>query len=153
MKELANRHKTVIVEVGDCREEIDEALALLIAAIWKFGINTIMCCQETDPGIAWIEFDSIDDLQAFLNTVARYEPGVYTLYHRINYQLTGKISSPIWEYQLNLPDLNQCDSYQGATRLDVTVGVYFPVSDIPEILDRLSEAVVASGQRGGYSRP
>lgn len=152
MNESADRHKTVTVEIGDCREEIDEVLAPLIAAIWQAGIKTIMCCQETDPEIAWIEFDSVGDLEGFLNIVARYEVGVDNLYNRINHELTGEMSAPAWEYQLNPLDLNQCNSYQGATEIDFTVGVYFPISDIPVILDRLTKAIAATRQRGSYSR-
>lgn len=139
MSEFTSKHKTVIVEVGDHRAEIDEGIAPLITAIWEAGIVTMMSCQETAPGIAWIEFDSVDDLASFLNIVARYEPGVDTLYNRINYQLTGEMSAPLWEYQLNPMDINECDSYEGATDIEFTVGVYFPTSDIPMILDRLSE--------------
>ena len=143
MNEPANKHPTVIVEGGDWREEIDEALAPLIAAIWKAQIETVMSCQETSPGIAWIEFASVDDLSTFVNIVAHYEAGADTLYNRINYQLTGEMSAPEWEYQLNPMDLNECDFYQGATDIEFSIGVYFPVSDTPVILERLSEAVVA----------
>ncbi|MEN6494310.1 MAG: hypothetical protein ABFD16_08460 [Thermoguttaceae bacterium] len=143
MNEPSGKHRTVIVEVGDCKEAIDEALAPLITAIWQAGINTAMCCQETRPGIAWIEFESLDDLRDFVNIVAHYEDGVDTLYNRINYQMTGEMSAPEWEYQLNLTDLNECNSHEGATDIEFTVGVYFPISDISVILNRVCEAVGA----------
>jgi hypothetical protein len=137
MNEHVRCHKAVIVEVGSCREEIDEALAPLITAIWKCGIGTMMSCEEVDPGIAWIEFDSIEDLRGFVNLVADYEDGADTLYNRINNQLAGDLSAPPWEYQLHLRDLNACASYMGPTYVEFSVGVYFPVSDIPVIVERL----------------
>ncbi len=135
------RHRAVTVKVGKLEAEIDEFLVPLIAAIWSLQIETIMSCQEVEPGIAWVEFASIPDLIKFLDMVAHYEPGADTLYNRINYQLTGDISAPVWRYQLNLMDLNEIDDYQGPTDLDVTVGVYFPLSDLPAILRHLTEAV------------
>ena len=133
-------HATVTVEVGSWCEEIDEALAPLIRQIWIAGIETDMSCQETEPGIAWIEFPGIEALFRFLNLVTRYESGVDTLYNRIRYQLTGPMSAPVWEYQLNLMDLFEGQEEQtndGLTYFDATVGVYFPATDIPVLLERL----------------
>lgn len=48
-------HKTVVVKFGQLSEDIDVEIALLIEQIWKAGISTMMTCQETDPGIAWID--------------------------------------------------------------------------------------------------
>lgn len=135
-----SRHKTVAVQVGEYHEEIDELLAPLIETIWRLGIHTAMSCQETSPGIAWIEFDSLDDLQRFLNIVARYEPGTDTLYSRIHYDL-NPLFAGAWEYQLNFIDLNELDDFSGETFFDFTVGAYFPVTDIPLLLDRLNELI------------
>ena len=140
MNEFTSIHKTVVVEVGDYREEIDEGIAPLITAIWQAGIDTSMSCQGTASGMAWIEFHSVDELASFLNIVADYEPGVDTLYNRINYQWTGEMSASPWEYQLNPMDINELESYEGATDIMFTVGVRFPTSDIPVILTRLSKA-------------
>ena len=56
------RHAAVVVEHGDLREEIDVQIAPLILETWKAGIQAMMSCQETDPGMAWIEFDSPEDM-------------------------------------------------------------------------------------------
>src|SRR6266568_2282062 len=90
------RHRAVMVHVGKMREEIDEKLVPLIREIWKADIQTMMSCQETEPGIAWIEFDSVDDLRKWLNIVAEYEEGVDTLYNRVNYRLAATTSVPLW---------------------------------------------------------
>ena len=133
-------HSAVIVAVGPWREEIDEDLAPLIREIWKAGIETLMSCQETEPGIAWIEFDSIPELLRFLDLITTYEPGVDTLYNRIHHQLTGPMSAPTWEYQLNLMDMFEGQEEQLIDQracFDATVGVYFPQTDIPRLVDCL----------------
>lgn len=137
---ILRTHPTVTVEVGPWREEIDEALAPLIGEIWKAGIETMMSCQETEPGISWIEFDSAEETLRFLNLIARYEPGVDTLYNRIHDQRTGPMSAPVWEYQFNLMDVFdgvEGPVTDGMSDFDATVGVYFPTTDIPVLLQRL----------------
>jgi hypothetical protein len=133
-------HPTVIVEVGPWREEIDEALAPLIRETWRAGIETMMCCQEVDPGIAWIEFESVEELYRFLNLVAHYEPGVDTLYNRIYDERVGPASAAAWQYQLNLMDIFEDQEEQtvyGLACFTATVGLCFPVTDIPVLLERL----------------
>jgi hypothetical protein len=99
------RHSTVVVEVGERKEEIDELIAPLIEALWIADIATVMSCEETEPGIAWIEFEEVDDLICFLNIVSVFEAGADSLYNRISGRLVSpKNSLPIWEYQLNLLD-------------------------------------------------
>jgi hypothetical protein len=46
--------------------KIDAELAPLIKKLWDAGIKTTMCCQEREPGIAWIQFLSRDDALKFL---------------------------------------------------------------------------------------
>jgi hypothetical protein len=137
----ARAHKAITVRVGNMRAQIDTLLAPLIREIWKSGINTVMSCQETEPGIAWIEFEAVDDLVHFLNIVAEYEEGVDTLYNRINFRLTGPKSAPDWQYQANLLDCGfipeEDDRYEGAPDFLVTVSVYFPQSDLSVLLTRL----------------
>jgi hypothetical protein len=38
--------------------EIDEELAPLIRKLWDAGVKTSSCCQEGEPGVAWIQFPS-----------------------------------------------------------------------------------------------
>ena len=138
------QHKTVIVEEGEWKAKIDERLAPLIRAIWKAGIETTMCCQEFHRGIAWIAFASADDLTAFLNLVGIYESGDDTLYNRINYR-NGAISAPLWEYFVNVGDLQENNGYHGPPDFNITIGLFFPVCDIPALLKRLTD-IAATGQ-------
>lgn len=73
--------------------EIDEELASLIQATWKAGIGTIMCCQEFDDGIAWIEFESMPDLLKLVNIVIRYDGD--SIYNRVHTQFVDGIQLPV----------------------------------------------------------
>ena len=136
-------HPTIVVEVGDFREDIDIDLAPIIKLLWEAGIETMMCCQETDPGIAWIEFGHSEDVARFLNRILNHDESEDSLYARSNWQ---RFVSPIegsWEYQFNLfdgledhPDQTEC----GTVDLLASVGVYFPRSDIESIRDRLQSS-------------
>ena len=131
--------RTVVVEVGSWKADIDEVLAPLITEIWKVGIETMTSCQEFKPGISYIEFDSVDGLLRFLNLVTHYEPGIDTLYNRIFHQDTASK----WEYQLSLLDIyegKEESMVDGLACFRATVGVYFPTSDIPVLLHRFEEA-------------
>jgi hypothetical protein len=147
------KHRAVKVCVGRMREEIDERIAPLVREIWKAGIRTIMSCQETEPGIAWIEFDSVADLIRFLNVVAQYEEGVDTLYNRINRRRVGPTSTSCWEFQLNLLDCGfspqDDDRYEGPADFLVSVGVYFPQGDLPVLVRRMKHhnSAVKAGRR------
>ncbi len=136
------RHPAITISVGAWREEIDIELAPLIREVWVAGIETFMSCQETVPGISWIEFPSVVELLRFLNLVTRFEPGIDTLYNRINYQRTGQLSAPTWDYQLRLLDIldgQEEQTVDGYAILEATVGVYFPSTDIPVLVERLKE--------------
>ena len=134
-------HKTVKLQYENEDVEIDEDLAPLIQEIWKADIATMMCCQETDAGIAWIEFDSMDDFLQFINIVVKYEEGANTLYNRVNYQLTGDISKPLWEYHVDLLDIEAAAERRRDGRekadFDATVGISFPRVDLPIIFERI----------------
>jgi len=141
-KELPSQrpHPTVTVEVGDRCEEIDVEIAPLIELLWWMDIETMMSCQETDPGMAWIEFDSVDDLLRFLNLIIWYEPEPDSLYARVNWQRFSGNEPGTWEYQFNLMDVLEDDEEQtveGTACFTPTIGVYFPKSDIPELINRL----------------
>tara|TARA_R110002049_G_scaffold4601_5_gene32473 strand:- start:662486 stop:662992 length:507 start_codon:yes stop_codon:yes gene_type:complete len=133
-------HATKIVSVGDQQAEIDVELAPLIEQMWRVGISTMMCCQETDPGIAWIEFDSVEDLMKFLNLVVPYDPNPESLYSRVNWQRTAVDPADCWEFQFNLLDIlkdQQEQTEDGFSHFMPTVGAYFPRSDIRGIYERL----------------
>ncbi|MEX1027385.1 MAG: hypothetical protein WD049_05170 [Candidatus Paceibacterota bacterium] len=138
-------HPAVIVEVGDCRVEIDKALAPLIQQMWLAEIDTCQSCQEAKPGMAWIAFPDVEELMRFLQLVTRYESGIDTLYNRILKEFAGPTSAPAWEVELELWDEGFVYG-EGVVSLAENLGVYFPVTDIPVLIQRLEEFNLAPSQ-------
>jgi hypothetical protein len=141
-------HKAITVEVGSWREEIDEAIAPLIHAIWLAGIETVMSCQGNGRGPVWIAFPDEANLVAFLNCVAEYEGGVDTLYNRMNPRWTGKTSLKPWEYEIYPVDAafyeedSDDDGDSPERHLDPPdffffYSVRFPRGDLPVVLERM----------------
>ncbi len=122
--------------------EIDAGLAPLIEEIWKAGISTYMSCQEVSEGIAWIEFDTVQDLLKFLNIATVFEPENNSIYNRAQYLNTDGIILPIWEFRLNLLDIEELTPNRqpgDIVSFHASVGAYFPHADIPALLENLEE--------------
>lgn len=143
------KHRTVNVRVGDMQAEIDEEIAPLIRELWKAGIDTSNSCQETRPGIVWIEFATAEDAARFLNVVAEYEEGAEGLYARITGRWGGcEHSSPPWEYDALPEDLGLVEAFldddeidewhEGEVEFRFSMSVRFPRSDFPAVLARMS---------------
>jgi hypothetical protein len=138
-------HKQVRVKVGDWEAEVDEELAPLIEELWKAKIQTSMSCQESRLGFAWIEFDSMEDLCAFMNIVGDYgPPDEDSLYSRMNWRSDD--TETWWEYDLHFIDCGWHDVENGANEWHEGVpdfafwpSVRFPRSDLPILLKRMSQ--------------
>ena len=135
----SRRHPAVTVTVGEWSEEIDLQIAPLIREMWIAGIDTLMSCQEVSPGIAWIDFPDVQELLRFLDLVTWYEDGIDTFYNRVTGQRVGFMSIPPWEYQFHLLDIFEDREVlmDGMGRFEASVGVYFPIPDIAELIARL----------------
>jgi hypothetical protein len=146
-----SEHKQVEVQWRGMRRQIDEELAPLILALWQAGIDTVNCCQENFPGIAWIEFLSTHDAKEFLDRVAVYPDeedyrranGPETLYDRV----IGRGSEGDWRYDLHPFDFGVdeeivndevVETCIGPADFEFSVSIRFPRTDIPLILERLS---------------
>ena len=138
-------HPTVSFTYKNENVDIDELLAPLIIEIWKAGIGTWMSCQEVEVGIAWIEFDSVDDLLKFANIAISYDADVNSTYNRIEWnRKTLGMTLPEWEFRFSLMDMNYSDSdseriFGNEVDFVATVGAYFPHEDIAPMLSRLRE--------------
>ena len=136
-------HPTIPVTYNNEQVEIDEALAPLITEIWKAGIGTWMSCQETEIGIAWIEFDSVDDLSKFVNIVISYDVHPDSPYNRIEWNSNHLGAAlPDWEFRFNLMDITDPDSTRivgGKVDFVPAVGAYFPHEDIDMMVAKLRE--------------
>ena len=70
------RHKQVRIQANGQRGTVDAGMAPLLKAVWKCDIFTVMSCQENHPGISWICFWFIEDLQKFLS-ILHNDPSEY----------------------------------------------------------------------------
>jgi hypothetical protein len=142
-------HRTVVVEVGSRRAEIDEAIASLIEEIWRADIDTLSSCEENWGGLVWIEFPAEKDIARFLNVVAKRESGSDALYGRVLYLRTSDLSTPLWEFEVQPVDLSlsqrrQADAKDGnggggPPAFSFYYSILFPRCDLPILLERLRE--------------
>lgn len=50
--------------------EVDEGISELLEVLWSLGIETVLSCEEAQPGIVWIQFYTGQDLSRFLTALA-----------------------------------------------------------------------------------
>ena len=79
------KHCTVHVTFGEQHADIDKGIAPLIREMWRAGIVTSQCCQDSPPGWIWLEFMSSFELEKFLDIVGAYENTVGSLHDRMLY--------------------------------------------------------------------
>lgn len=125
------RHATVVVEVGDQKEEIDEVIAPLIRELWIAGISTAMSCQEEYRETAWIEFHFVDELEKFLNIVATYDASGHSLYARIAGHSCSHAAVKSWSYVLTPLDLGDNIENEAVgnrrVKFEFSANVYIPI--------------------------
>jgi hypothetical protein len=156
-----SEHRQVTIAWRRRAAEVDEQMAPLILLLWKLGIAVSGCCQEIDPGRAWVQFPRFQDAVRFLNLVAEYPadadlhevrgqlvvgdvPYTDTLYSRIE----GLDRAEDWEYHVHwynravLEEDDEEDENEvrctGPTNCDFKVCIQFPRTDLPLLLEQLS---------------
>lgn len=126
-------HKQVCVRVGHREADVDEGIAELIEQLWLADIGTGLSCEENQPGIAWIDFDTPRDARRFLTIVVKYESGADSLYKRA--------TESEWQYDIHLADYamfgEDFDQHPGRTEFCFSVSIRFPRTDMPVLLERL----------------
>lgn len=140
-------HPQVRIQFGSCIAYVDKELAALILECWKAQIDTMSSCQEQEPGFAYLSFCSVADASHFVNLVApheeeRWEAGDFdTVWNRATAE--GSVEGS-WEWRTHLVDLsNELDEeadevvVTGPMRAHFELGVLFPRSDIPLLVERL----------------
>lgn len=138
-------HPQVRITHGEITALVDEGIADLIVAMWRAGIETVLSCQENQPGVAWVEIPFYAFGQ-FLRVVLSGGPGADGLYWRVlsRYETSGEGD---WEYSLFVEDLATDDFIKGDTHHwrdsgialpFPLIGIRFPVTDIPAIINRLN---------------
>jgi len=133
--------------------EVDEAIAPLLMSLWENKIKTCNSCQENEPGIIWIEFFSMKDVERLLTIMVR------SLGERINnhpevndwfcYRILGHEGErlPGWRYEAypNLFSLgtDQSDGIypQGIfeSKVELSVSTRFPAEDHRMVLDLVNK--------------
>lgn len=126
-------HKQVRVRVGHREADVDEGIAELIEQLWLADIGTGLSCEENQPGIVWIAFDSPRDARRFLTIAVKHDSGIDSLYQRA-------IDSE-WQYDIHLDDYalygEDFDQHLGRTEFVFSVSIRFPRTDMPVLLERL----------------
>lgn len=145
---IGERHKTVTVEVGRWRAEVDELIAPLVRELWIAGISTTMSCQGEVQGTVWIAFDDAAMLASFLNVVAEFDADPNSLYNRICRQFPVDDEDRVWEFGLLPDDTAFCPEDPGGenpkqavpgapTDVFLLMSVWFPRSDLELVLQRV----------------
>lgn len=135
-------HKQILTE----GKYIDKGIATLLQAIWKHGIRTTNSCEENQPGIVWIEFLTIGELNKFLNLIAVYPKKNEIFWKTLYSRIISNSEKDNWKYNINIIDWGvdvkivgdeAISTFKGKHNLDFTASVRFPKSDLKEILKRL----------------
>ncbi len=151
---LDTEHEQTWLEANGRADWIDAGLALLIRELWLLDIDTLMSCEENRPGIAWIEFTTVQDLEAFLVIVATYQKGdcIYSRAFNDRSSIVPEQSQAMWEYQFFVRDLMLEETDIGPDQLmrvhhpggepepACSVSLRFPRGDMPLIVRRLRRA-------------
>jgi hypothetical protein len=128
--------------------EVDEGIAPLLVALWENKIKTCNSCQENEPGIIWIEFFSMRDVERLLTIVVRSLGDRINSHPEINdwfcYRILGHEGErlPGWRYEaypnLSPMSLDQDDIYPEGifeSKVELSVSTRFPAEDHQFILD------------------
>ncbi|MCJ7444764.1 MAG: transposase [Methanotrichaceae archaeon] len=128
--------------------EVDTIIAPLLQAIWNAGVRTCNSCEENEPGIIWIEFYSIEDLEKFLKII------ILSLGNEINdhpeandwfcYRVLGYCGERLkpWHYDAH-PNIipkrpNQKKIYSRnifSCNIEISVSLRFPKEDLDDVLE------------------
>ena len=137
------KHKTVLVEHGRWRENIDKNIAPLVRETWKAGVKTDYSCEDQrEPGDtdAWIVigFPSVASARKWMRLVAKWKKDLRWLHNqemRVTCREMRRRGGACWRWETYAYD--SVYGATGPTRLDFGVLVRFPRSDLVTIVRRL----------------
>ena len=66
---MPTKHRTRHIQYRDLDAKIDIKIANLIYWLWVKEIRTCQSCQENEPGIVWIQFESAQHAFKFVQKV------------------------------------------------------------------------------------
>lgn len=132
--------------------QVDEGIASLLQHIWDAKIRTCNSCQENEPGIIWIEFYSMKDVERLLTIMIRSLGDRIQKHPEINdwfcYRILGhegdKLTSWHFDAYPNLSPTrpNQRSIYPKRifdSKIELSVSTRFPCEDKQMVLDLVSK--------------
>lgn len=166
-------HPTIRIEHGGRSALIDEELALAILLLWRAGVTTLACCQDTGEatfddspfrhpeqrraqehavGTAHIWFGALADIMRFYDMLANAGSRNDRFYAR----MTQAIAPGSWRVELDMRDTfsgpPRTLGWRGPSKFTTFGGTaHFPRTDIPEITARLQRH--ARGELGPHDLP
>jgi len=137
------KHKTVLVEHGRWRKNIDKNIAALILETWKAGVSTDYSCEdEREPGDeeAWVVlgFPSVASARKWVRIIAAHRKDGRWLHNqemRVACREMQRRGLACWRWETYAYDA--VFRATGPTRLDFGVLVRFPRSDLRTVTRRL----------------
>lgn len=152
-------HPTVPVRAGNREAGIDALIAPLIRALWERGIDTYSCCQggseRTYEQRVWIAFRHVRDGERWLRGILVRSADKDSLYQRVRRAGALMQHDPLaWYFAVHVEDSGEWDSrvprvplpfpasYEDSAGLRFSLSVWFPRSDLDEVIRRTSEMPV-----------
>jgi hypothetical protein len=139
-------HKQVRIRGYGQEANVDEGIAPLIAAMWRAGIKTWMSCQEGAHDFVWLNFSNTREAEKFLDIVGEYDPDPDSMYQRMSQNPEHENA---WKYGTGVDDLALTlefdddedevidEHHNGEPCFSFGISIWFPPSDVPEVLERL----------------
>jgi hypothetical protein len=132
--------------------EVDEGIALLLQSLWDAKIRTCNSCQENEPGIIWIEFYSMGDVERLLTIIIRSLGDRIQTHPEINdwlcYRILGYEGERLkpWHFDaypnLSSTKPNQTGIYPKKifdSKIELSVSARFPCEDKQMVFDLVSK--------------
>jgi hypothetical protein len=137
---FVGEHEGVVVATSGCVAWIDRDIAELIYWMWRTGIVTDESCQDVyeapaDPYVI-VGFERPDDATKFLSIVAPQDDKPDGLWDRATGCNLSPWSPSGWEWS--------CFAKVWEREALFQVGVTFPASDVPVLVDRLKAMTAPS---------
>jgi hypothetical protein len=140
---MAYGHKQIYIEHGRNRAEVDEGIDKLILSIWQLGINTSNSCVENFPGVAWIQFDTEEDLRLFCFALITIDKYKYRDKFEFQVNTIPKVKrTGNWKIDLNISEgvnFISEDEVEGNGTIDLGYSVRFRKSEINAMTDCLNQ--------------
>ncbi len=141
-------HVQVSISRNGFAADVDEGIAALLLECWEAGLETTQSCQDIG-GRVWIQFMFSDDAERFLSIAAgAFDQEAGSLYNRVggDSRAIGDAGpASAWSYTPHVVDVAvEVDDTGRAVRaqgdgpvMHVMLSVRFPISDYPDVLERL----------------